>query len=86
MFKVYLADREPYFEQLLSLFKGPFEIVKSLVRQLLSILPFDNDSRKRPEDDMTTYQQVIDAFNQHITLCAGHPVSSTVLANGRNEA
>ena len=70
-----LADREPRFEDLLSLFKGPFEILKPLVRQLQSILPFGIVSRKCPEDD--TYQQVIDAFNQHITSCADHPGFST---------
>ena len=79
MFKVYLADREPYFEQLLSLFKEPFEIVKPLVRKLRLILPFSIDSRKRPEEDMTTYKQVIDAFNQHITSCADHPGFSAML-------
>ena len=80
-FKGYLSLHGPYFEELLSLFKGPFEIVKPLVRQLRSILPFDIDSRKRPDDDMTIYQQVVDAFKQHITPCANHPDFSTVLGN-----
>ena len=71
--KTVLTYHEPRFEELLSLFKGPFEIVKSLVRQLQSILPSSTVSRRRPEDDITTYQQVIDAFSQHITSCADHP-------------
>ena len=79
--KGYLSTHGSRFGQLLCLFKEPFEIVKPLVRQLRSILPFDIDSRKRPDDDMTTYQQVIDAFKQHIISCADHPDFSTVLGN-----
>ncbi|KAI5799245.1 hypothetical protein DFH27DRAFT_88565 [Peziza echinospora] len=77
--KVISAHEMSDFEELLSLFKEPFEIVKPLVRQLWLILPFCIPQRARPQDDMSTYKQVVDAFNQHITSYADYPVFSMVL-------